>query len=122
MKWILAACWLTCASASSDWVDTPGEYVFQENISEMGWCRARQDAGECTFMTISILHNIPTCIRYLNPHVIKDGHEIPSHVDETGTPGEPGWSWSFQTDEIFYGAFEWRITVIDVCPKVAGGR
>jgi hypothetical protein len=61
---------------------------------------------------------VPTCLRFRDPKVVHDGREIPSHVMETGTPGEPDWEWTFKTDELFTGPFIWKVKTIDVCPKV----
>jgi hypothetical protein len=60
----------------------------------------------------------PTCLRFIDPKVIHDGRQIPAHVTEKGTPGETDWEWTFQTDEFFTGPFVWKVTTIDVCPKV----
>lgn len=71
----------------------------------------------CISFLASIHNNAPTCLRYLDPHVIHEDHEIPGHIIETGTPGEPDWIWEFQTDEVFTGPFIWKIKTIDICPK-----
>jgi hypothetical protein len=119
---VLAAC-LVCTLPPPcvvDWYTTPGEwavpYVVEGGPPFTEFCLK---ATTChSFMAQVWAHNRTWCFRYLDPKVIHNGREIPGHVTEVGTPGEPGWRWTFQTDEIFTGPFIWKVTTIDVCPKV----
>jgi hypothetical protein len=115
---------VVCASAQlppvDSWWNTPGEWIVPSEVP-VGWtpfqdqCRK---ATTCTSFMAQVYMKVPTCLRFLDPKVIKDGREIPGHISETGTPGEPGWQWTFQPDEFFTGSFIWKVKTIDVCPKV----
>jgi hypothetical protein len=103
-----------------NWSTTPGEWTVPYEVpaewaSFMDQCRK---ATACTSFMAQVQMKVPTCLRFLDPKVIKDGREILGHVSETGTPGEPDWEWGFQTDELFVGSFTWKVKTIDVCPKV----
>lgn len=60
----------------------------------------------------------PTCIRYFNPTLLKDGRQITAVVEEEGTPGEPGWVWRFYVTEPVEGLVTWKVETRD-CPKVS---
>jgi hypothetical protein len=104
-----------------DWYNAPGDWELSEEIKGPALLAFLDNCGpgtNCHSFIAEYKTHLPTCLRFLDPKVIKDGREIPGHVVETGTPGEPDWEWQFQTDEIFTGPFIWKVTTIDVCPKV----
>jgi hypothetical protein len=102
----------------TDWSITPGEWTIPYEVRRSPFMDQCAKADICTSFMAPVIHSMPTCIRYLEPKVFHDGREIPGHVTEVGTPGEPGWQWTFRTDEIFTGPFIWKVKTIDVCPKV----
>jgi hypothetical protein len=115
---------IVCASAQlpsvDSWWNTPGEWIVPSEVpTEWApfWDECRK-AVTCTSFMAQVYMKVPTCLRFLDPMVIKDGREITGHISETGTPGEPDWEWTFQTDEFFVGSFIWKVKTIDVCPKV----
>jgi hypothetical protein len=103
-------------SAHEDWIFVPGKWEIPYTIDSTNMCQDFQT--ECITFMATVFYSKPTCIRYLNPKVFHDGREVRGHIIEAGSPGESDWRWSFQTDEIFTGSFVWKVTTIDVCPKV----
>ena len=108
---------------AQSWYDTPGKWVVPDVIYPApNFCNPPPSAsGWCAVLAAQVFHRDSSrldCLRYENPHVTHEGRIIAGIVEETGMPGEPGWTWLFRTTEFFSGAFEWHVTTIDVCPKV----
>lgn len=92
------------------WEMTAGRW---EKTIEIPYC------GPCISLSMEVRWNVPTCLRYRNPEVLKDGRLIAGIIEEEGTPGEPGWVWYFYLTEPVEGSVTWKIETIDVCQKVS---
>jgi hypothetical protein len=98
--------------ANTLWVNTPGEWMFQEYIRPFDLSTLPANAVYHPF----VMHawwDRPTCIRYSDPFVLKDGRIIRGVVEQGGTPGEPGWSWMFYVTEYVDGPIEVHVTTTD---------
>ena len=101
------------------WYTTPGEWVVRGYLEPPWWydiCPSY--VNKCASFMAQATSNKPLCVRYEDPFIRKDGRIIPSKVTEVGTFGEPGWSWTFETTELFTGLFEFHVKTIDMCPRV----
>lgn len=97
------------------WETTPGHWE-QRYVIPRNW-----PCTDCYFHTsfmATVYWDRPTCIRYQNPELLKDGRVIASVVEQEGTPGEPGWVWRFYVTEPVEGDVTWKVETTD-CPKVS---
>lgn len=116
---VLFAAVKTVFGANWEWLTIPGEWQEQYEVKPSPFMCPPDAATTCTSFLAQVIVSKPTCLRYHSPKVFHNGREISGHATETGVPGEAGWQWSFQTDELFTGPFEWHVTTVDVCPKVS---
>ena len=91
-----------------NWTNTVGEWVEKYTIPDHRNLFPKMTGFYTAFMAQAVWH-IPTCLRYFNPQLLKDGRIIASIVEEEGTPGEPGWVWKFFVTEEVLGDVEWRV-------------
>lgn len=99
------------------WYTSPGVYIETMVIPHLVWPKPDNVSFQTAFEA-SVHWSIPTCLRYSNPVLLKDGREISAVVEETGTPGEPGWVWRFYITEPVKGEVIWKVETKD-CPKVS---
>ena len=105
------------------WYYTPGEWVVPGFLDAGSFflrdCDKPNKANfKCSSVIMRVEWREPQCFKFEDPFITKDGRVIPGKVTETGMFGEPGWTWEFETTELFTGAFEWHVKTVDVCPRV----
>lgn len=123
MKKFVLLCLLIASPAFANdmdmrWFTTPGDWVVPGFIEPSPhFAESCRLADKCVGVEFQAKWNEPSCFRYEDVFITKDGKVVPATVTETGTPGQPGWIWTYDS-EPFEGNFEFHIKTIDVCPKV----
>lgn len=92
------------------WYNSPGEWSIPIDIPALIWPAPLALQFQTSFMA-EARWSYPTCIRYHDATLLKDGRVIASVIENDGTPGEPDWVWRFYTTEPVSGHAEWRIRV-----------
>lgn len=99
----------------SSWETSPGIYSQEMVIPHLTWPIPDNVSFQTAFMA-EVRWNIPTCLRYSNTTLLKNGRVIASAIEEEGAPGEPGWVWRFYVTEPVEGEVTWRVETRD-CAK-----
>lgn len=100
------------------WASCAGVWEEHYVIPVMIWPKPPYITFQTSFMA-EFSTIIPTCLRFHNPYLLKDGRTITGTIEEDGEPGEPGWHWRFYVTEPVEGPVIWHVETTD-CPKVAG--